>query len=241
MKQIIAMGGGGFTSRAQNLALERYIIEQTGKENPKVCFLPQASAESQEYLVKFYESFSKLGAIPCWISLFGRVEPAWQEKLLEQDLIYVGGGNTKSMLALWKEWKMDKLLLEAYNKGIVLSGVSAGAICWFEQCLTDSVWPLGVLDGMKILSGSCCPHYDSETERRPSYVDKVNKTEILPGIALEDHTAAHFVDGQLKAVVSEKAGRKAYHVTKQNEKIIEPVVLSSFFAMETNSVLNRSL
>lgn len=224
-KQIIAIGGGGFTAPSPNLKLEQYLLKQTGKENPRVCFLPQASAESQEYGLKFFDAFTQLGAKPSWISLFGRVENTWKEKILDQDLIYVGGGNTKSMLALWREWKLDQCLMEAYNKGIVLSGISAGAICWFEQCVTDSVWPLGVLDGMKILPGSCCPHYDTEPERRPTYLNKVNKQEIIPGIALEDHTAAHYVDGKLKCVVSEKEGHKAYQVGWGEEKVIEPLLL----------------
>lgn len=225
MKQIISIGGGGFTNPDQNFALERYLIKQTGKKQPKVCFLPQASAESQDYIVKFYESFSKLNAKPTWLSLFGRVENTWQEKLLEQDLIYVGGGNTKSMLALWREWKLDEVLRKAYNNGIILAGVSAGAICWFQECVTDSVWPLGVLEGLKILPGSCCPHYDSEPERRPTYLDKVKNKKIMPGIALEDYTAAHYVNGKLKKVVTEKAGHKAYLVSGSKESVIDPILI----------------
>lgn len=224
-KQIIAIGGGGFTAPAQNFKLEQYIIEQTGKNNPKVCFLPQASGESQEYIVKFYDSFLRLGAIPSWISLFGRVENSWQEKILAQDIIYVGGGNTKSMLALWRAWKMDEILLKAYNQGTILSGISAGAICWFAECVTDSVWPLGVIKGMGLLPGSCCPHYDSEPERKPTFLEKVNKQEIIPGIALEDHVAAHYVDGKLKAIVAEKEGHRAYEVGLQQETLMTPILL----------------
>ncbi len=139
LKQIIAIGGGGFTNPDKSMKLEQYILRQCGSVNPKICFLPQASAESQDYVVKFYDCFNKLGAKPSWISLFGRVESSWKEKLLEQDIIYVGGGNTKSMLALWRVWGMEDVLLQAYQKGIILSGISAGAICWFEQCVTDSI------------------------------------------------------------------------------------------------------
>ena len=137
MKQIIAIGGGGFGHYASTL-LNQYILKQAGKPSPKICFLPQASAESKDYIVNFYETFSRLGAQPSWISLFGRVEPSWEEHLLSQDIIYVGGGNTRSMLALWREWGIDAVLREAYERGIILSGTSAGAICWFEQGITDS-------------------------------------------------------------------------------------------------------
>ena len=161
-KHIIAIGGAAFNKNPDEPSIEQYILDLTGKEKPKVCFLPQASAEAQNYVVRFYETFHRLGAQTSWISLFGRVEPTWKDKLLEQDVIFVGGGNTRSMLALWREWGMDTLLKEAYEKGIVLAGVSAGAICWFEKGITDSVWPMGVLDCLGILKGSCSPHYDSE-------------------------------------------------------------------------------
>jgi len=106
--------------------------------------------------------------VPSWTSLFGIVKPGWREHLLAQDIIYVGGGNTRSMICLWREWGADEVLREAYEAGILLCGVSAGAICWFEQGVTDSVWPLGVLPCLGLLPGSCCPHYDSEAERRPT-------------------------------------------------------------------------
>ncbi|HEV2601383.1 MAG TPA: peptidase E [Candidatus Babeliales bacterium] len=228
MKQIIAIGGGGFVrSSADDQArhMGHYLIEQTGKKNPKVCFLSQASAESKEYMVWFYKTFLALGAQPSDISLFGSVKNNWKGHLLAQDVIYVGGGNTRSMLALWREWGMDALLREAYEKGIVLSGVSAGAICWFEQCITDSVWPLGALQGLGILKGSCCPHYDSEPERRPTYLDFTKQGIVLPGIALEDDTAAHFVDGVLKDIVVTKKDRKAFTVSAGVEEELKTVFI----------------
>lgn len=209
MKQIIAVGGGGFTEKG-NLKLEKYILAQTLSESPKICFLPQASHEADEYILKFYDTFFKLGSKPSYVSLFGRVEATWKQHLLSQDIIYVGGGNTKSMIALWKAWDMDKVLLEAYQKGIVLSGISAGAICWFEQGITDSIWPLGVVEGLGLLEGSFCPHFDSEGERQATYREKLKIKEIMPGIALEDETLVHFVDGKLKCVMKSIEGKKAY-------------------------------
>ncbi len=223
-QQIIAIGGGGFTNPSSELKMERYLLAQTKKDQPKICFLPQASSESFEYTVKFFATFTELGAEPSWISLFGKVEASWKEKILEQDLIYVGGGNTRSMLALWREWGMDKVLKEAYAQGTILCGISAGAICWFEEMITDSVWPLGAIKGLSMLQGSCCPHYDSEPERRPTYLDKVSKQEVMPGIALEDHTAAHYVDGQLKCIAISDPSRSAYYVSKMGEKKIEPTL-----------------
>ena len=225
MPQIIAIGGAGFGSLENDYKMERYLIAQTGKTNPKVCFLGQASAESPAYAHRFHQTFKTLGAHPSTVSLFGRVTPHWKTQVLEQDLIFVGGGNTRSMLALWREWGMDQILKEAYENGTVLSGSSAGAICWFEACVTDSVWPLGTLKGLGFLQGSCCPHYDSEPERRPTYLEKVSSGEIIPGIALEDYTAVHFVDGTLKRVVSAKTGATVYRVGPGEEALLEVLSL----------------
>jgi dipeptidase E len=211
-KQIIVSGGGGFARKNSSHAFERYIIAQTQKENPRICFLPQASNEDVGYVLNFTETFHALGARPEWVSLFGRVEDSWKDKLLNADIIYVGGGNTKSMIALWKAWGVDEILRQAYHKGIVMAGVSAGMICWFEQGITDSVWPLGVVEGLGFLKGSCCPHFDSEVERQEVYLGKVKAGDVIPGIALEDDTAAHFIDGILHAIITDKANKKAFAV-----------------------------
>jgi peptidase E len=215
-KQIIAIGGG-FVRDKSALVLERYVLSQVASKTPKVSFLPQASAESKDYIVRFYDILTSLGAQPTAISLFGRVSPDWKERLLASDIIFVGGGNTRSMLALWREWGVDKVLKEAYEKGIVLAGVSAGAICWFEQGITDSVWPLGVLDCLGFLPGSSCPHYDTEPERRPTFLKLMEQQSVKPGIALSDDVAAHYIDGVLHRVVSAKEGKQAFHISPQGE------------------------
>ncbi len=225
MKQIISIGGGGFSHNKSDLKLEKYILSQVQSSTPKICFLPQASREAQDYVVKFFDTFQSLGSIPSWVSLFGRVEDTWKEKLLNQDIIYVGGGNTKSMLALWKEWEVDVVLKEAYQKGILLAGVSAGAICWFEECVTDSVWPLGAIKGLGFLSGSCCPHFDTEPERAPAYREKVRQGEIVPGLALDDFTAAHFVDEQLKKVVTSSENSHAYWIGIDQDRPVDCILI----------------
>lgn len=221
-KHIIAIGGGF----ANKFALEKYILAQTKKEKPTICFLPQASNESVSYVLKFYETFSSLGAIPSWVSLFGRVEDTWKHKLLSADIIYVGGGNTKSMIALWKVWGVDLVLREAYEKGTVMAGVSAGMICWFQQGITDSVWPLGVVDGLGFIPGAACPHFDSEAERKEAFLSRVKSGAIAPGLALEDYTAAHYIDGALHQIVSEKVGKKAFQVTDQGLQEIAVMFIS---------------
>ncbi|NLX11142.1 MAG: type 1 glutamine amidotransferase-like domain-containing protein [Chloroflexi bacterium] len=220
MQQIIALGGG-FSMLPDDLLLGEYVLSQVNTPRPKVCYLPQAGGESRDFIVRFYDAFVRLGAQPSWFSLFGRVDANWPEQLLSQDILYVGGGNTRSLLALWRGWGVDGVLREALARGIVLAGISAGAICWFEQSVTDSVWPLGVLDGFGFLAGSCCPHYDSEPERRPAYQQFIAEQKVLPGLALDDHVAAHFVDGMLEHIVAAKSGAAAYRVTVENGAAVE--------------------
>lgn len=203
--------------------MEQYLLDQVAAENPRIGFLPQASAESQVYLNNYYKAFLKLGAQPSWTSLFGVVKPGWKEALLEQDLIYVGGGNTRSMLTLWREWGADEVLREAYNRGILLCGVSAGAICWFEQGVTDSVWPLGVLPCLGLLPGSCCPHYDSEPERRPSFQRMTQQSDIKPGIAFDDLCMGHYIDGELHWVVVASEEANAYRVADGGDTRVDDV------------------
>lgn len=228
MAQIIAIGGAGFAD--EDLKLIRYIIQQTGKERPKACFLPQASAENQDYVTMFFSVFERFNCPCTWLSLFGRVSVDLEALLLEQDIIYVGGGNTKSMLALWRAWNVDHILEKAMNNGTILCGSSAGGICWFEQCVTDSLWPLVGIGGLGFLPGSACPHYDGEPERRPTYLRMVENGEVVPGIALCDSAAAHYVDGTLKQVVIARPDAKAFYVGKTNgkteEKPIETLLLT---------------
>lgn len=213
MGHIIAMGGGGFSMEPENLALDRYIIAQTGKTAPRVCFLGQASGESLDYTVRFYRAFSALGCQPAHISLFSCPVADLATLLAEQDIIYVGGGNTKSMLATWREWHLPDLLQRAYQRGAVLAGLSAGANCWFEQSITDSVVAdLSVLPGLGFLPGSFCPHYDGEAQRRPAYQRFLSEGAIQPGYAADDSVAFHFIDGQLQRIVSSRPRASGYRL-----------------------------
>ena len=211
-KQIIPIGGGGFYRDAENLELERYIISQSGAANARVAFVPTASGEPDHYLACFYAAFLTLGCRPSVLTFFKRT-PDLRSFLLHQDIVYVGGGNTKSLLAVWHDWGVPEILREAWESGIVLTGVSAGAICWFEQGLTDSFsGPLQPLNCLGFLPGSCCPHYDGEPQRRPSYHQLLSAGEISAGVAIEDWTAVHFKDRELYKVVSSKRGARAYQV-----------------------------
>jgi peptidase E len=212
VKQIIPIGGGGFYRDSENLELEKYIIRQSGSENARIAFLPTASGEPDHYVSSFYAAFLKLNCRPSVLTFFKRT-PDLRSFLLSQDIIYVGGGNTKSLLAVWHDWGMPEILREAWQSGIVLTGVSAGAICWFEQGLTDSfsdgLRPLACLG---ILPGSCCPHYDGEAQRRPSYHRLIASGEISAGVAIEDWTGVHFKGTEIHKVITSKRGARAYSV-----------------------------
>lgn len=232
MQQIIAMGGGGFLMEPDNPALDRYVIEQTRQDRPAVCFLSQASAEWPDSIISFYRVFTQLNCFPSHLSLFKPHTAEIEDYLMSQDLIYVGGGNTKSMLALWREWGLDRILKQAAANGTVLTGVSAGAICWFEAGTTDSIpGELTALPCLGYIEGSCSPHYDGEAERRPTFQRMVASGEIAPGYAFDDGAAGHFVDGQLKQVVSSRPGARGYHVERDGSQARESV-------LETRYLLN---
>jgi len=215
-KHIIALGGGGFSMEPENPLLDLYVLNASGQLRPAVCFLPQASGESRDYMAKFYEAMTKLDAQPSHLSLFDTPpRPDMRDFLLSQDVIYVGGGNTKSMIVLWQAWGVDAMLREAYERGVVLAGISAGANCWFEQCITDSVTPeLNLMDCLGFLPGSYCPHYDGEAQRRPTFHRLIASGAIKDGIACDDGAAAHFVDGELVCVVSSRPQVKGYRVMR---------------------------
>lgn len=222
MRQIIAMGGGGFTMEPSDLSLDQYILKQTGKPKPKACFIPTASGDSENYILRYFEAFSRLECSPSYLSLFRLPTADLEGFLLEQDLVYVGGGNTRSMLALWREWELGSILKKAYAAGVVMAGISAGANCWFEQCTTDSVpgalrtWPC-----LGFIRGSFSPHYDGEPERRPALHRLLEDGQILAGYAADDGAAIHFVEGQLLRAICSKPTAKAYQVAWGGEHVVE--------------------
>ena len=219
MRQIIAIGGGGFGRVIKDLKIEKYIKSQSLKPNPKICFIPTATGDDQSYIDNFYKAFDSLECITSHIDFFKRTIDL-KPHILEQDIIYVGGGNTKSMLAVWREWGLDEILKEAYKKNIIMSGVSAGAICWFEKGITDS-WKdyQATIDCLGLVNGICCPHYDEEPERIP-YVKKILESkEILNCYAIEGYAALHLVDDVPKYNVSFKNSTSCHNVSLSNDTI----------------------
>lgn len=214
MRQIIAMGGGGFSMEPDNPLLDRYILKEAKTANPKICFLPTASGDSEQYISRFYSFFNDQNCDPSHLSLFNPPSRDLESFVLEKDILYVGGGNTKNLLALWKEWGLDSILRKAWEEGVILAGLSAGAICWFEQGVTDSYGDgLEPINCLGFLKGSNCPHYDGETERRPAYHKLMETNKLHSGIALDDGVAIHYKEQEIHKIVSSRPNAKAYSVS----------------------------
>ena len=231
--QIIALGGGGFSSEPDNPSLDQFILGCARRPSPSVCFIPTASGDAPSYIEAFYAAYRGFDCTPTHLPFFDRT-PDLRSAVLSQDVIYVGGGNTKSMLAVWREWGLIPLLKEAYQSGTVLAGISAGAICWFRQGLTDSyAQELDALDCLGFLDGSCSPHYDGEVDRRPSYHRLVLSGRIAPGYALDDGVAAQFVDGRLRRAVSSRPEAQAYRVEVREGALAEDPVPTDYLGAGT--------
>lgn len=217
-RHIVAMGGGGFSDR--DPLLDRYALDLTRASRPKVCFIPTASGDSLPYQLAFYEAFPAHSFDPSVLHLVNRDVRDVSSFLGEQDLIYVGGGNTANMLVIWRIHGVDVALRSAWEAGVVCCGMSAGANCWFEASTTDSFLigrsdPLP--DGLGFLAGSFCPHYHSEPSRRPEFARLVASGELPPGIAADDFAAAHFTGTDLTEAIASKEGAAVHRVTRSDD------------------------
>lgn len=222
------MGGGGFAMEPDNPLLDSFILSLSVRQPAKVCFVPTASADSAPYIARFYRAFSER-AIPTDLTLFDPSslprQPAHSSELAEfvhaQDIIYVGGGNTVNLLAMWRAHGLDTILREAWSRGAILCGVSAGMICWFHGGVTDSYGELdGLTDGLGLIDASACPHYDSEEKRRPTY-HRLIREGLPPGYAADDGAALHFEGTELVQAVSSRGGAGAYRVEIVNGEVVE--------------------
>jgi dipeptidase E len=214
-RQIVAMGGGGFSMQPRNPRLDRYVLGLARKARPRICFVPTASGDSRDYVRRFFLAFEKHPCRPSALTLFRRDARDPADVLAEQDVIYVGGGNTANLLAVWRLHGVDGALRAAWERGAILCGLSAGMICWFESSVTDSFGPLRELrDGLGLLPGSACPHYDAEPNRRPTY-HRLVRDKVLPkGIAADDGAAIHFVGRRILRCVASRPHARAYSVAR---------------------------
>jgi len=227
--QIIALGGGGFSMEPDNPLLDDFILSRARARRPRVCFLPTASGDSATYLVRFYRAFAARDCIATDLTLFGSgalprhpaATASLEQFVREQDVLYVGGGNTANLLALWRVHGLDRVIRAAWQNGTILCGLSAGMICWFACSVTDSFGALAPLqDGLALLPFSACPHYDGEAERRPRYHALV-ADGFMPGYAADDGAALCFVGEALTEVVTSRPNAAGYHVTVREGAVVE--------------------
>lgn len=220
-RHIVALGGGGFSD--DDPLLDDYILGLTGKECPRVVFVPTASGDAASLIERFYAAFTERECRPSHLSLFRLPYPPIGEILASHDVVYVGGGSTANMVAVWRIHGLDEVLRKAWERGVVLAGVSAGALCWFQAGVTDSLGPelAPWRDGLGILPGSFCPHYDGEPDRRPAYHRFVRERRLPAGYAADDGVALHFEGTQLAEVVASREGAAAYRVEARGEAVTE--------------------
>jgi len=217
--QIVAAGGLGDDDGAGRLI--RFVLGLSGQERPRVCLVPTASSELPDFMVRFYSELSPYAECS-HVSFFPWPREDLRDHVLSRDVIFVSGGNTANMLAVWRVHGFDGILREAWEQGIVLAGSSAGMICWFEAGVTDSFGPQleGMRDGLGFLPGSACPHYDGEELRRPRYRELVD-SGFPEGVAADDGVGLYYVGTELRDVVSCRPGAAAYRVTRAGDEKLE--------------------
>ncbi len=235
MQKIIAIGGGeigrpGFP--VETTSIDKEIISLSGKKNPKILFIPTASSDSESYFEVVKKHFGK--RLGCDVDVLyllknKQLKSEIEKKILSSDIIYVGGGNTLRMMKIWRKLGIDKILLKARDKGIVLSGISAGAICWFSFGLSDSLLfsnknaPMIKVRGLDFIKFLFCPHYDFEKKREPELRKIMKKTSGI-AIAVENCCAIEIIDNSYR-IISSKKTAKAYKVYWKDKKYFKEEIL----------------
>ena len=216
----ILIAGGVF-----NDVFIKYMASLTGKPRPRICYLPTASADSPQGIIAFYQSCAQLNVEPfvqtSFISSYHQAE-TFAEVLLSMDAIVASGGNTLNQQAIWKAQGIDAVLRDAWNRGIVLGGASAGSLCWFEEGSTDSrPKDLSIVQCLGLLKGSHCPHYDAEGQRRPQYMKLIGDGAMKPGYACYNFAGIYFEDNDVKRVVATRADAKVFYVSVVGGQVME--------------------
>lgn len=224
-KQLLIYGSGRHT-----VPFLKYMAEATGKDKPNLCFIPTASGEDQNYIDSFYEVCSQIRVIPhvlsVWINSYDQ-KNSFEDIISNMDAIVVGGGNTLNMLAIFKAQSIDAALKNAYENGVVMGGGSAGSLCWFNGGTTDSrPKELSIVEGMRFVDKSHCPHYNSEKSRRPLYHNNIISGKLTDGYACDDRSAIHFINGEVHTSISLDADNHSYYVRLKTDRTIEEIQLS---------------
>lgn len=228
-RQIVAFGGGGFSMESGNPLLDDYVLGLSGKERPRVCFLPSASGDADHYIVRFYRAFPAERCEASHISLFRREQGPedLRRHLLSQDLIYVGGGSVISLLGVWRAHGIDEILREAWEAGVILCGLSAGSLCWFSEAVTGFHGAPQKVEGLGLLPFSNCVHYEPGSKRRLAYHSFLREG-MRPGYAAEDGAALHFVGTELSRVIASRSAARGYRLDAAGERVIEMRIATAY-------------
>jgi dipeptidase E len=222
-RHIVALGGGGFSMEPDNPLLDDFVLSLARRKGlPRICFMATATGDSDSYIRRFHEAFPPSRAAATHLTFFERKVSDLKSFVMDQDVIYVGGGSSANLLAVWRLHGLDRVLRAAWNAGVVMAGISAGAICWFQDGLTDSFgMPYRALnDGLGFVRGACCPHYDGEKERRPALL-RLIKRGFPPTLALDDGAAVHFVGMRFAEAVSSRPEARVYRVRLVAGKVVQ--------------------
>jgi dipeptidase E len=234
LRQIVSFGGGGFSMEAGNPLLDEFVLELTGRERPRVCFLPTASGDADHYIVRFYRHFPASRCEPSHLSLFRRerapADP--HDHLLSQDLIYVGGGSIRSLLGTWRAHGIDDILREAWESGVILCGLSAGSLCWFAEGVSTFHGPPDRVEGLGLLPWSNTVHYSSEPERRDA-LHRWLLDDMPPAYAADDGAALHFVGDDVAQVVASRECARAYRVESHHGRVVTTQLATRYLGDES--------
>lgn len=233
MGTIFAIGGGEI-SKMETLDIDKKIVESSRKAHPKALFIPTASGEPKEYIESFNTIYGKnLGCKTDVLFLLNKqiTSDEIRQKIMRSDIVYVGGGNTRKMMKIWRAHNVDKFLIEAYKNGVIMSGLSAGSICWFKSGMSDSEsfekqgdWNYIRIEGLNLIPAMHCPHYNEES-RRKSLIPMLSKYDEV-AIAVENNCAIEFKDNVYKIHKSNdeaKAYKIYHHFGKISEKELNNV------------------
>jgi peptidase E len=230
---ILAIGGGGFVANERYAARPGPLIEHalslTGKEAPHVCALYTATGDDVARIANWYAAWSDRPERASHVAVLPMPNvDDLRRHLLDQDAVYVGGGSVAGLMVLWRLHGLDVVFREAWEAGVVLFGVSAGSLCWHAGGTTDSFGPelRAWSDGLGLIPGSNCPHYDSEARRRPLYQRLVANGTLPPGYAADDDVGLHYVGTDLSEAVSSRAGAAAWWVDQSGETRVEARLLA---------------
>jgi dipeptidase E len=222
-RRILALGGHDFDRRIGNDAICDLIVELAASPRPRICLLPTASGDSEDQIARFRRTFAERDCVPQAISLFRLAENPvdLREELLNQDVIYAGGGSMLNLVAIWRAHGLDDVLRECWREGILICGQSAGAMIWFQGGITSSQGEPAVAAGLGLLPGSACVHYLTQPVRRRRFLRAIAAGELEPGLGLEDQTGALFEDAELVETISAREGAEVWKARRNGAGVVE--------------------